>query len=146
MRKVSPQYRAECVQYALYGSAMEFISIRIITADVARLVAFYERVTGTTAEWATPDFAQIRTPRATLAIAGTATVVHIAPGAAEPSANRSVIIEFLVDDVDALYRSLDGLLDDLVAEPATKPWGNRSLLLRDPDGNLINFFTPAAAA
>jgi hypothetical protein len=24
------------------------------------------------------------------------------------------------------------------------PWGNRSLLLRDPDRNLVNFFTPAA--
>jgi hypothetical protein len=23
------------------------------------------------------------------------------------------------------------------------PWGNRSILFRDPDGNLINFFTPA---
>ena len=22
------------------------------------------------------------------------------------------------------------------------PWGNRSLLFRDPDGNLVNFFTP----
>lgn len=22
------------------------------------------------------------------------------------------------------------------------PWGDRSLLFRDPDGNLINFFTP----
>jgi hypothetical protein len=21
-------------------------------------------------------------------------------------------------------------------------WGNRSLLFRDPDGNLVNFFTP----
>ena len=26
------------------------------------------------------------------------------------------------------------------------PWGNRSLLLRDPDGNLVNFFTPVTAA
>jgi hypothetical protein len=25
------------------------------------------------------------------------------------------------------------------------PWGNRSLLLRDPDGNLVNFFTPVSA-
>jgi hypothetical protein len=25
------------------------------------------------------------------------------------------------------------------------PWGNRSLLFRDPDGNLINFFTPVKA-
>jgi hypothetical protein len=22
------------------------------------------------------------------------------------------------------------------------PWGNRSLLFRDPDGNLVNYFTP----
>jgi hypothetical protein len=22
------------------------------------------------------------------------------------------------------------------------PWGNRSLLVRDPDGNLVNLFTP----
>jgi len=22
------------------------------------------------------------------------------------------------------------------------PWGNRSLLFRDPDGNLVNFFSP----
>lgn len=24
----------------------------------------------------------------------------------------------------------------------TMPWGNRSILFRDPDGNLVNFFTP----
>ncbi len=28
--------------------------------------------------------------------------------------------------------------------PTTLPWGNHSLLCRDPDGNLINFFTPVA--
>ena len=26
--------------------------------------------------------------------------------------------------------------------PTTMPWGNRALLFRDPDGNLVNFFTP----
>ncbi len=25
-------------------------------------------------------------------------------------------------------------------------WGNRSLLFRDPDGNLVNFFTPVTPA
>jgi hypothetical protein len=24
------------------------------------------------------------------------------------------------------------------------PWGNRSLLFRDPDGNLVNYFTPVS--
>jgi hypothetical protein len=24
------------------------------------------------------------------------------------------------------------------------PWGNRYILFRDPDGNLVNFFTPVS--
>jgi len=33
-----------------------------------------------------------------------------------------------------------------VNAPTTMPWGNRSLLLRDPDGNLVNLFSPATPA
>jgi len=125
---------------------MKFASVRIITDDVARLAGFYERATGVPASWANPDFAEIRTPSATLAIAGTRTVALFAPGAARPCDNHSVIVEFLVDDVDGVYRNLTGFVEDFVNEPTTMPWGNRSLLLRDPDGNLVNFFTPAAIA
>ncbi|MEV6876153.1 VOC family protein [Amycolatopsis sp. NPDC051128] len=121
---------------------MNFVSIRVITGDVARLVDFYERVTAVRATWANEDFAEIRTASATLAIAGTRTVPLFAPGSAHPAANRSVILEFLVDDVDRVYRNLTGFVADFVNEPTTMPWGNRSLLFRDPDGNLVNFFTP----
>ncbi|TKK88822.1 VOC family protein [Herbidospora galbida] len=122
---------------------MDFVSIRVITGDVARLVEFYERATGTRATWATEDFAELRTAGATLAVAGTRTVPLFAPDAARPAANQSVIIEFRVDDVDRVYRNLTGFVTDVVTEPTTMPWGNRSLLFRDPDGNLVNFFTPA---
>jgi catechol 2,3-dioxygenase-like lactoylglutathione lyase family enzyme len=57
-----------------------------------------------------------------------------------------VIIEFLVDDVDKAHQELAALVDDVVQEPTTMPWGNRSLLFRDPDGNLVNFFTPVTPA
>ena len=57
--------------------------------------------------------------------------------------NHTAILEFFVDDVDAEYRNLaDVIKSSLVQEPTTMPWGNRSLLFRDPDGNLVNFFTP----
>ncbi|MFJ8151403.1 VOC family protein [Streptomyces sp. NPDC094468] len=125
---------------------MEFVSIRIITADVARLVDFYERATGARAEWANEDFAELRTAGATLAIGGTRTVPLFAPGSARPADNRSVIVEFLVDDVDRVHRNLADVVTDFVTEPTTMPWGNRSLLFRDPDGNLVNFFTPVTAA
>ncbi|MFD7417852.1 VOC family protein [Kitasatospora purpeofusca] len=125
---------------------MDFLSIRIITADVARLVDFYERATGVGADWSTPDFAELRTASATLAIAGTRTVPLFAPGSAEPAANRSVVLEFLVDDVDETHRRLGADVPEFVTEPTTMPWGNRSLLFRDPDGNLVNFFTPVTEA
>lgn len=123
---------------------MDFVSIRVITGDITRLVGFYERATGVRASWATEDFAELRIGSATLAIGSTRTVPMFAPGSSHPADNRSVILEFRVDDVDSVYRNLTGFVRDVVKEPTTMPWGNRSLLFRDPDGNLVNFFTPAA--
>ena len=47
---------------------MDFVSIRVITDDVARLAGFYEKVTGVQATWYTEDFAELSTAHATLAI------------------------------------------------------------------------------
>jgi predicted enzyme related to lactoylglutathione lyase len=125
---------------------MNLVSTRIITGDIARLVEFYERATGVQAAWSNEDFAELRTAAATLAIGSTRTVALFAPGSARPADNHSVIIEFLVDDVDGVHRGLAGSATDVVTEPTTMPWGNRSLLVRDPDGNLVNFFTPVTPA
>ncbi|MFE3829181.1 VOC family protein [Streptomyces sp. NPDC059092] len=125
---------------------MNFVSIRVITDDVARLVDFYERATGVSATWANDDFAELGTASATLAIGSTRTVPLFAPGSARPADNHSVILEFLVDDVDGVYENLRGFVEDFVNEPTTMPWGNRALLFRDPDGNLVNFFTPVTPA
>jgi predicted enzyme related to lactoylglutathione lyase len=125
---------------------MDFVSIRIITGDIKRLVGFYEQATGVAAAWFTEDFAEISTAHATLAIGSTRTVPLFASGAAQPADNRSVIIEFLVEDVDQTHKNLADFVDDFVQPPTTMPWGNRSLLFRDPDGNLVNFFTPVTPA
>lgn len=100
---------------------MNLVSLRVITDDVARLVGFYERATGLRATWATEDFAELRTPSGTLAIGSTRTVPLFAPGSARPADNRSVIVEFLVDDVDAVHRNLTGFVDEFVREPTTMP-------------------------
>ncbi|AGZ41320.1 VOC family protein [Actinoplanes friuliensis] len=124
---------------------MNLVSIRIITGDIKRLVGFYEQVTGVQAAWGNEEFAELRTGQGTLAIGSERTVPLFAPGAARPADNHTAIIEFLVDDVDARYEAVRGIVTDFVNEPTTMPWGNRSLLFRDPDGNLINFFTPVTA-
>ena len=121
---------------------MNFVSVRVIASDVKRLVEFYEQVTGLSARWATEDFAELLTPAGTLAIASARTIEMFGAGAAVPADNHTVIIEFRVDDVDSEYERLKPLVSDWVQEPTTMPWGNRSILFRDPDGNLVNLFTP----
>ena len=126
---------------------MQLASTRLITTDVDRLVAFYEAVTGLTASRSTPDFAELRTTGATLAIGSTRTLALFGGDAvAEAAANRSAIIEFRVGDVDAEHERLAPFIGPaLVQPPTTMPWGNRSLLLRDPDGTLVNLFAPVTA-
>ena len=123
---------------------MNFSSVRIITADIKRLIHFYEQVTGVQLTRYTDDFAELRTPQATLAIGSTNTLALFGGfEIAKAAENRSVIIEFQVEDVDSKYQALaDFIGDKVVQKPTTMPWGNRSLLFRDPDDNLVNFFTP----
>ncbi|TQL97438.1 putative enzyme related to lactoylglutathione lyase [Actinoallomurus bryophytorum] len=127
------------------GPAVHFASIRIVTDDVERMATFYEKATGRTAKRSTDDFAEIITPAGTIALASARTVRGLGAQAPRPAANQSVIIEFRVDDVDREYEALQQYDIAFVNEPTTQPWGNRSLLFRDPDGNLVNFFTPVTA-
>lgn len=123
---------------------MSFASVRIITDDLEGMVAFYERVTGQQAERPAPVFAQFSGPGGTLAIASTATVAVLGE-ALTPATNRSVLIEFEVADVDGDFADLQPSSDDVVLEPTTMPWGNRSALVRDPDGNVVNLFSRPGA-
>lgn len=121
---------------------INLVSLRIITSDIKRLVQFFEQITGLTAKWSTNDFAEIVSGSFTLAVGSTRTLAFFGEEIAQPAANKSMIIEFRVNNVDEEYERIKDFISDIVQEPTTMPWGNRSLLFRDPDGNLINFFTP----
>ena len=124
---------------------MKFASTRLIAADVKAMVAFYEMVTGQSAEWLAPQFAEIVTPAATLAIGAAETVALFSEGSAEPRANRTAILEFMVDEVDAAFARLEGRAE-LVHAPKMLPWGNRSVQFRDPEGSIVSLFTPTTEA
>lgn len=121
---------------------MKLASIRVIATDVQAMVSFYETVTGIKAQWLAPVFAEIVTPAATLAIGAAATVALFEAGSAEPGANRSAILEFQVDDIDADYARLK---DRVPVSQAiqTMPWGNRTFQVRDPEGTLVSLYMPA---
>jgi catechol 2,3-dioxygenase-like lactoylglutathione lyase family enzyme len=120
---------------------MDLVSIRIITDSLDDMVEFYETVTGVVAERPAPVFAELRFPSCTLAIGHTSTAA-LFNNAALPAHNQTAIIEWVVDDVDAAYERLKPIVGEWEQEPTLMPWGNRSILFRDPDGNLVNLFTP----
>lgn len=124
---------------------MKFASVRLIAQDLEAMVAFYERVTGTRAEWLAPVFAEIVTPGGTLALGSPATVALFQEGSAEAAANRTAILEFRVEDVDAEWARLASEIEAVHA-PKLMPWGNKSAQFRDPEGTLVSLFTPVTDA
>jgi uncharacterized glyoxalase superfamily protein PhnB len=124
---------------------MKFASTRLIAADIKSMVAFYEMVTGLSADWLAPVFAEIVTPAATLAIGSAETVALWKEGSAEPGANRTAYIEFQVDDIDAEYERLRDKVQ-LVHELKMMPWGNKTFQFRDPEGTAVSLYMPATEA
>jgi predicted enzyme related to lactoylglutathione lyase len=121
---------------------VDLVSIRMITDDLERTVQFYEQITRVAAVRYAPMFAELIMPSCTLAIGHTQTTQLFGTDSARPADNHTIIIEFRVQDVDSEYARLKPLVSEWVQEPTTMPWGNRSILFRDPDGNLVNLFTP----
>lgn len=117
----------------------------LITGNVKRLVEFYEPVLGEKANWSGADYAEFPTGAGVLAIFSAAAQEQYIPGAAEAAKNRSAILEFEVNDADREYRRLQGLVKIWVKPPSTQPWGTRSTYFRDPDGNLVDFYTQGKA-
>ena len=124
---------------------IKFASTRLIAKDIKAIVSFYELVTGQTAEWLAPAFAEIVTRGATLAIGGEETVAAFVEGSAQAAANRTAILEFVVDDVDAEFARLEGRVE-VVHEPKLMPWGNRTAQVRDPEGTAVALYTPVTEA
>jgi len=122
---------------------MKFAHARIVTQDVPALVRFYQELTGMTPV-GDDRYTELHGPQLSLAISSQRMIDLHSAGAATSRSNRSMILDFEVADTDKEHARLRSFVNKFVLEPTTQPWGNRSMLFRDPDGNLINFFSTAA--
>lgn len=120
---------------------MKLAYARIVTKDVTILAEFYREVLNVD-PIGSESYVELPVAGSTLAISSKNSVDIFNAAAAEPAANRSIILDFEVEDVDEERERLHDLIGRFILEPTDQPWGTRSMLFRDPDGNLINFFTP----
>ena len=121
---------------------MELVQARLVTEDVAGLASFYTELVGATVPLneyyvevpAGPASVGFSRRRFTEYRAGTA-----CPRRAQPP--PEMILDFAAGDVDAEYPRVAALGVGWVLPPTTQPWGSRSMIFSDPEGNLVNVFS-----
>ena len=119
---------------------MRLVQIRLVTTDVIRLADFYRQLT-LREPVGSEDYVELELGAAGIAISSQRAADLYGANAATAAQNRSAIIDLEVEDVDEEHRRLALVLADIVLEPVTQPWGNRAMMFRDPDGNLVNLFS-----
>ena len=122
---------------------MELVQARLVTDDVAGLAAFYAGLVG--AQVPLNEY-YVEVPAGPMTVGFSkrrfteyCAAAAACSGPAQPP--REVILDFLVRDVDAEYPRIAALGVGWVLRPTTQPWGSRSMIFNDPEGNLVNVFS-----
>lgn len=124
---------------------MELVQSRIVTDDVARLAGFYARLLGVPVTL-NDYYVELQAGRASVGFSRRRFTEYRdddcrATAKAGRPRQDEAILDFLVDDVDAEFPRIAALGAEWVLLPATQPWGSRSMIFRDPSGNLVNVFS-----
>ena len=122
---------------------MELVQARLVTEEVAGLAAFYAGLVGATVPL-NEYYVEVPAGPATVGFSKRRFTEYCPDRAALPGPARppgEMILDFMVGDADAECRRIEALGVDWVLRPATQPWGSRSMVFKDPEGNLVNVFS-----
>jgi lactoylglutathione lyase len=120
------------------GYAILFVS------DLERSIRFYRDVIGLPFRFANESYAEFATEGAKFSLYARSGLPELigraAPAGEAPWPQGEVV--FLVDDVDAEHARLSQAGVRVLAPPTDRPWGERTLHVVDPDGNVIELTRP----
>lgn len=116
--------------------------ICLITNQVPSLSAFYQKVLGVSAE-GNEVHVELKTDGVSMAIFSAEGMEEMAPGSMQGAGVGCFTINFKVDDVDAEFEKIRMIGVEIIKAPQTHPWGARSFWFRDPDRNIVNFYSKA---
>ena len=111
----------------------------LIVEDMDRALKFYTDVLGLRLGHRSGDYAQLDTGLTRLALyTRDAMAKTLGMALQQPAIDAPGFeIGFKVKDVDAAFAELVERGAASVAVPTTRPWGQRTAYVRDPDGHLI---------
>ena len=120
---------------------MELVQSRLVTDDVAGLACFYAALLD--AHVVPNDYyveVATRAQRVGLSRVRYSDLQQGACGPPEGVERGAVILDFAADNLDKEHDRIAALGVDWLMAPTLQPWGRRSMMLRDPEGHLINVF------
>jgi lactoylglutathione lyase len=113
-------------------------------ADLDRSIRFYRDSLGIPLRFSTDSYAEFQTDGAKFALYSRAHLPELigreAPPGPVPWPQGE--IAFLVEDPDAEYVRLRDSGVTILARPTDRPWGERTVHLSDPDGNVVELTRP----
>ena len=112
---------------------------QLFVADIPAACDFYARRLGFAVVFTygePPFYAQVARDGARLNLR----CVWIPTAERQRAAQEDLLaVSITVDDVEALFREFQAAGADFHQAPRTEPWGARTFIVRDPDGNLLLF-------
>jgi catechol 2,3-dioxygenase-like lactoylglutathione lyase family enzyme len=131
------------------AAPMKLDTVRLLVTRFDETFAFYRDVIGLTPTWGKPgeNYASFVFPGGgQMAIFRRALMAEAVGTAGQPSTRReqdTAALVLTVDDVDAAYARLRARGVAFAGAPANRDaWGIRVAHFRDPDGNLLEVFSP----
>jgi catechol 2,3-dioxygenase-like lactoylglutathione lyase family enzyme len=119
---------------------MKLALVTIVTANLEQMHTFYQAVLQIEPQIYRGNYVEFTLEAGTLALWRQSEGAEFGLGTLRGTANDRVLIELEVADVDQEYARLKGLQVEWVQELTTQPWGHRVFYVRDPDGNVLNFY------
>ena len=121
---------------------MKFTGVCLVTKNVVGLTEFYKMLLDTEGE-GDAEHAVVHIDGANIAIFSVNGMENMAPQSMSDAGRGSVILGFEVENVDGEYDRIKKLGVEFIMLTTTHPWGLRSFWFRDPDGNIVDFFSAA---
>jgi lactoylglutathione lyase len=130
---------------------MKFINVRLLVSDITAAIRFWRDVMGLRMTYGDEaiGYAYFETDSAGVELLtreGFAAALGETASTPTPQGHLAVLV-FRVDDVDTAYADFVQRGATAVARPQDRaPWGVRSAHLSDPDGNIVELYSPLPGA
>jgi lactoylglutathione lyase len=116
----------------------------LFASDLERSIRFYRDAIGLPFRFSNESYAEFTTEGSKFALFARSHLPELIGREAPPDAVPwpQGEVAFQVDDPDAEYERLRGEGVTVLAPPTDRPWGERTLHVADPDGNVVELTRP----